>query len=225
MSDIIYFLKQINTYSGKILYINLIAMIFIGLLDGVGVLLLIPMISMSGIVSIDTSGTRISGFFELFQGIHSMFGLPIVLGIFVLIVIGQNLLQRYISIQNAVIQHSFFRHMRVETYGALLHANWGFFIKKRKSDLVNIMTGEIARAGSGTYSFLEFMSAFIFTLIQISLAFWLSPSITTFVILFGVVLIYINRKFLKRSLELGKRNYELGKSYLAGITDQLNGIK
>lgn len=225
MGDLVYFLRQIHTYSGKILYINLIAMFLIGLLEGIGILLLIPMISMSGIVSMDTSGTPISGLFEFFQSIPSTFGLPLILGIYVLIVIGQNLLHRYISIQNAIIQHDFFRHMRIETYEGLLHADWDFFIKRRKSDLINIMTGEIARAGAGAYSFLEFASALIFTVIQVGLAFWLSPNITVFVLLFGLVLIYFNRKFLKRSLALGARSFELGRSYLAGITDQINGIK
>jgi ATP-binding cassette subfamily C protein len=69
------------------------------------------------------------------------------------------------------------------------------------------------------------MSSLIFTCIQIGLAFWLSPNITTFVLLFGLVLIYFNRRFLKRSLNLGSINFELGKSYLAGLTDQINGIK
>src|SRR5699024_4107375 len=41
----------------------------------------------------------------------------------------------------------------------------------------------------------------------------------------GLVLIFFNRKFLKRSLALGKRDFELGREYLGGITDQMNGIK
>ena len=41
----------------------------------------------------------------------------------------------------------------------------------------------------------------------------------------GLLLVFLNRKFLKFSLALGNRNYELGRSFLAGMTDQLNGIK
>lgn len=87
------------------------------------------------------------------------------------------------------------------------------------------MTAEIARASAGTNSFLQFLSSLIFTGIQIGLALWLSPSITGFVLLSGILLVLLNRKFLKWSMELGKRNYDLGRSYLAGITDQINGIK
>lgn len=225
MKHILYFLKQIHAYAGKILYFNLLAMLCISLLDGIGILLLIPMISMTGIVDLDTGDMPIAGIFEFLQSIPSTIGLPFILGMYVLLVIGQNVLSRQITVRNAIIQHGFLRHIRLATYGALLHTKWDFFIKKRKSDIMNILTSEVARASAGTHSFLQFMSSLIFTLIQIGLAFLLSPNITSFVLLCGLMIIYLNRKFLKRSLALGNRNYELGKSYLAGITDQVNGIK
>ncbi|MCM3650404.1 ABC transporter ATP-binding protein [Metabacillus litoralis] len=225
MKNVFYFLKQIHSYSGKILYINLLAMVFISLLEGVGILLLIPMISMSGIVELDTGETPILSMFTFLRDIPSSLSLLLILGVYVLIVVGQNILQSSITIQNARIQNGFLRFIRLETYSLLLHSNWNFFIKNRKSDLINMLTTEISRTSAGTHSFLQFMSSLIFTFIQIGLAFWLSPNITIFVLLCGGVLVFFNRKFLKKSLALGNRNFALNKSYLAGITDQMNGIK
>lgn len=225
MKDITYFLKQIHNYSGKILYFNLIGMILMSLLEGAAILLLLPMISMSGIVELDTGGTPISGIFQSTQDIPVGLGLPLILGIYVLLVIIQNLLQRQIAIRNTVIKQGFLRHLRIETYSGVLHSNWNFFLKNRQSDLINILRKELSRASSGTNTILQFMSALIFTVVQIGLAFWLSPNITMFVLLCGLTLIFLNRKFLKRSLELGSRNFQLGKEYLAGVTDQVDGIK
>ncbi|MGM7721190.1 ABC transporter ATP-binding protein [Metabacillus sp. Hm71] len=225
MSHVLYFLKQIHSYAGNILYLNLMAMVLISLLDGVGILLLIPMISMSGIVNIDEGNSLPFDFSGFLQDIPNTIGLSIILAIYVIIVIGQNLIQRNITIRNTNIQHGFFRYLRIETYEALLHAKWDFFIKHRKSDLINLLTVEIARSSAGTHSFLQFMSSLIFTFIQVGLAFLLSPYITVFVLLCGLVLIFFNRKFLKKSFALGNKNYTLGKEYLAGVTDQINGIK
>ncbi|MFP7735354.1 ABC transporter ATP-binding protein [Priestia aryabhattai] len=227
MKHLFYFLKQIHAYSGNILYINLLMMVFISLLEGIGILLLVPMISISGIASLDAGGTStsISNMFVFLQNFPSMLGLPVVLGIYVLLVIGQNLLQRRVTIKNMIIQQEFFRYIRLETYDALLHSNWNLFVKKRKSDLINLLTVEIARVSVGTNSFLQFMASLVFTFIQIGIAFWLSPNITLFVLICGLVIIFLNRTFLKRSLALGKRNVELGKNYFAGLTDQINGIK
>ncbi|MFZ3579503.1 ABC transporter ATP-binding protein [Virgibacillus sp. DJP39] len=225
MNNVFYFLKQIHAYSGKILYINLFSMIAIGLMEGIGIILLVPLISMSGIVDMNADQIPLLGMFDFLESIPRSFSLPFILGLFVLVVVGQNLVNRQLTVKNAIIQHGFLRHMRLETYGSLLNANWNFFIKQRKSDLINVLTAEIARASAGTHSFLQFAASLVFTLIQIGLAFLLSPNITIFVLLCGLVLVFFNRKFLKRSLSLGQRNYELGRNYLGGITDQVNGIK
>ncbi|WP_226038127.1 ABC transporter ATP-binding protein [Aquibacillus saliphilus] len=226
MQHILYFLKQIHAYSGKILYINMFAMMGISLLEGVGILLLVPMISISGIVDLGTGAIPIVGnLFSFLEGIPSSIALPSILAVYVLIVISQNVMNRQISVKNTIIQQGFLRHVRIETYSSLLRSNWDFYIKKRKSDLINLLTSEIARASAGTNSFLQFVASLVFTVIQIGLAFVLSPNITVFVLLCGLMLIFFNRKFLARSLELGNKNYELGRNYLAGITDQMNGIK
>lgn len=225
MNLILYFLKQIQSYAGKRLYINLLATVFISLLDGVGILLLIPMISITGIIDFNVGNTPFNEILSFFDRIPSSVGLPFILLIFVLIVILQNFLHRHITIQNIKIQHGFFRHLRVNTYHSLLHANWAFFIKNRKSDLINLLTTEVARSSAGTHSLLQFLASLIFTVIQIGLAFFLSPSITFFLLLCGALIVFLNRKFLKMSLALGKKNYSLGKEYLAGISDQMNGIK
>jgi len=225
MEEILYFVKKLHAYAGKVLYINLFGMTLMSLLEGIGILFLIPMINMTGVVNLDAEGTPLAEFVHLFQGIPASFALPIILVVYVVLVIGQTVLQRQITIRNTVIQHGFFRHLRMETYDALLHANWRFFVKHRKSDLLNIMTAQIATASAGAHSFLQFVASIIFTLIQIGIAFWLSPNITVFVLISGLLLLFFSRKFLKRSLSLGNRTYESGREYLAGVTDQINGIK
>lgn len=225
MNQILYFVKKLNAYAGKVLYINLLGMFMISLLDGVGLLMLIPMINMSGLVNLSGEDTPLAAIIALFQGLPNSLGLIIILSIYVLLVISQGILSRQITIHNTTIQHGFFRHLRNETYELLLNANWKFFIENRKSDLLNILTSQIATASAGTNSFLQFVSSLVFTVIQMIFAFWISPTITLFVLLSGAVLILFSRGFIKRSFAIGNRTFESGKEYLAGVTDQINGIK
>lgn len=225
MKPIIYFLKQIYRYSGKIVYINLFAMAGIGLLDSAAILLLVPLISMSGIVDMGAERMPILSIFDFMTDIPSAIGLPIILVVFVVIAVGQNIVKRQLNVKNTRLQQGFLRYMRVETYKLLLYSNWQVFIRNRKSDFINILTSEIARSSVGVYSVMQFISSIVFTFIQIGLAFILSPMVTAFVLLSGFVLILFNRKFLKGSLTLGNRNYELSKEYISGITDHMNGIK
>ena len=67
MKHLLYFLKQIHSFAGKKLYVNLLAIVFMGLLEGIGILLLIPMLSVTSIVNLDTEGSPIFRIFSFLQ--------------------------------------------------------------------------------------------------------------------------------------------------------------
>ena len=144
MKHVLYFTKRIHTFSGKILYLNLIGMIIISLIEGAGIFLLVPLISLTGFLELDIpENSFLSGLYTFFQEIPPTLSLFVILGIYVLLIIGQSYFQRSQTILNTKIQQSFTRHLREETYKAFLQANWSFFLGKRKTDLVNIMTAEL----------------------------------------------------------------------------------
>ena len=226
MKPIIYFAKRIHSFAGNILYINLLAMLIISLFEGVGLFLLVPLIGLTGILDVSTSEVPfMSWFSELFQEIPQTISLTIILSIYVLLIISQSYFQRNQLILNAKIHQGFIRHLREETYNALLQSNWDFYLKKKKSDIINLMTTEIGRVSAGTNLFLQFIASIIFTFIQIGIAFWLSAKMTIFVLLFGIVLIICSKTFIKKSNNIGKDSFLYSKMYLGGITDHLNGIK
>ncbi|MFB6801732.1 ABC transporter ATP-binding protein [Peribacillus butanolivorans] len=226
MKQLLYFIKQIQKFSGKILYINLICMIIISLLEGVGIFLLIPLIGITGILNTDAEEVPfLSWINEIFLGIPETISLFLILGIYVLIMVGQSFFKRNQTILGAKIQQGFISHLREETYRNLLQANWEFYLKKRKSDIINLMANEIFRVSAGTNLFFQLLSSIIFTIIQIIFAFYLSVKMTSFILFFGIILIFFSRKFVKKSQSLGKETLHLTQTYLAGITDHFNGIK
>ncbi|MGM1032017.1 MAG: ABC transporter ATP-binding protein [Bacillota bacterium] len=226
MKQLLYFINQIQKFSGKILYINLICMIIISLLEGVGIFLLIPLIGITGILNADAEEVPfLSWINEVFLGLPETISLFLILGIYVLIMVGQSLFKRNQTILGVKIQQGFISHLREETYRSLLQANWEFYLKKRKSDIINLMANEIFRVSAGTHLFFQLLSSITFTIIQIILAFYLSIKMTSFILFFGIILIFFSRKFVKKSQSLGKETLHLTQTYLAGITDHFNGIK
>ncbi|WP_017378576.1 ABC transporter ATP-binding protein [Paenisporosarcina sp. TG-14] len=226
MKHLLHFTKRIHQYSGKILYINLICMMLIGFLESASIFLLIPLISITGIVDFSTTDIPIlSWITDLFIGIPETMSLIIILGIYVLLMVGQSIFKRQQSILGVKIQQGFIRHLRDDTYKSLLHANWGFYLKKRKSDIINIMTNETYHVSAGINLFLQFLSSVIFTLIQIGVAFYLSYKLTSFILFFGLILIFFSRKFINKSQSFGRESYELSQTYMAGMTDHFNGMK
>lgn len=225
MKHVLFFLNQLYSYTGKKLYLNLLGIVVISSLDGVGLLLLIPMINYSGIVNFEFGNSITTKAMAFLHQLPQGLGLSFILLIFLLFNLIQNLLQRFVTIQNMKIQHGFARYLRVEIFKDLLHANWDFYVKSRKSDLVNTVTTELSRVITGTNTFLQFITAIIFTLIQICIAFLISPEITMFVLMSGFILSFFSRGLIKRSHLLGGKTSEIGRLLLAGITENFNGIK
>lgn len=226
MRNILYFTKRIHAYSGKILYVNLIGMVLISLFEGIGIFLLIPLLSLSGILDVQSNeASPLSKINHAFNGLPENVSLLLILGLYIVLMFGHALFQRNQMILNGKIQQGFIRHLRDEIYKTLIQANWAFFLKKRKSDIINAMTTELTRVAGGTNMFLQFITSLVFTFIQIGLAFWLSAQMTMAVLLFGIALVYFSRVFIRKSNTIGHQAVELSKVYLAGITDHFNGIK
>ena len=226
MKQILHFIKILHSLSGKKLYLNLVGMIAISLFESVGIFLIIPLLGIVGIMIENTNDqpliSWIAGLFDPFSETTSLL---LVLGIYLILMLGQSVFQQQQLILNVKIQQGFLRHLREITYKSLIQANWNFFLNKRKSDIINTMTTEIAKVGGGVQLCLQFLTALVFTFIQIGISFYLSATMTILVLLFGIALIYFNRKFINKSNLIGKDTVSLSKKYLAVITDHFNGIK
>ncbi|HAF0292557.1 TPA: ABC transporter ATP-binding protein [Salmonella enterica subsp. enterica serovar Typhimurium var. 5-] len=225
MKTLIFYIKQLFSYSGSILYWNIFGMAIISFFEGMSILMLIPILSLTGILDLNQEADGLLATFDFFQSLPESLNLPLVLLLYILLIGLQNLIDRNLSVRNVKINHGFIGRVRITIYEALMNANWGFYSRKRKSDLVNIMTIELARVSGGIYQFIKLLTAIIFCLIQVCFAFWLSVEMTLFVLMSGIILSFFSQRFIRQSKALGKRTSKLSQEYLAGITDQLNGIK
>jgi ABC-type multidrug transport system fused ATPase/permease subunit len=226
MKEVLYFMRKIHSVAGKVLYINLGGMVFISIFEGVGVFLLIPLLGLLDIKLGDSNEiVLVSLLSDYLQSLPESFSLMIILGAFVIIMIAQSIFQQSQIVLNAKIQQRFVRYLREETYKHIIQSQWSFFINKRRSDIVNLMTNEIGRVSSGTHLFLQFLTSLVFTAVQLSIAIWLSLTMTASVLFFGFILIYFSKRFVSTSKEFGNETLHLSKKYMATISDHFNGIK
>jgi ABC-type multidrug transport system fused ATPase/permease subunit len=223
--SLFYFLKKLHQYSGTILYINLALSMLMGLLDGIGILLLFPLLSIIGLVDFDLSNIPI------FHLLHFLIELPkeeallIVLCVYLTLVITQSLVSRNVGLRDIRIHTGFINYIRLELYESLLKADWEFFIRRRKSDLVNSLTSELGRVTNSTFLLLQFLASLVFTAIQVILAMLVSFKMTLFVLVCGLIVSILSRRFIQKSRQLGHVMNELSENYLAGISDHFNGVK
>lgn len=226
MKDLFYYIRKMHHVAGIKLYLNMFMTLVISLLDGIGIYLIVPLLSIIGVFQMDLDGIPlVSTLFRFVDSWSIDLNLPIVLAIYVMILGGQALLQRSQSVMNAKILQEFVRSLRMNTYEGLMQAKWEFFLRKRKSDFNHIMTNELGRVSFGTSLFLQMVTAMIFTIIQLGLAFLLSPVLTVVVLGIGILLALFSRRFIKKAEHIGDETSNLSQHYFAGISDHFNAIK
>lgn len=225
MRSFAYYMKQLHHHSGMQLYVNIIGMVINSFLESAGLLLLVPMLGVSGIIAFDPESLGRLGFLSELQRFPQSTAILLILGVYLLVVIGQNVLYRTINIRNMVIQQNYSRKLRYETYRVLLGVQWTYYLSRRTSELVHLLTTELARVMGGINLFLTFITSLLFTLIQIGVAFWISPGMTVAILCCGALLALLSQRYIRKSKALGSRGSQLAQEYLTGISDQLNGFK
>ncbi|WDZ63985.1 ABC transporter ATP-binding protein [Paenibacillus polymyxa] len=220
------YMTKLYSVNGGALFLNIGCMIIVSLLEGFGIYMLVPMLAAIG-VFVGHSGMPFlsDGLDHFLPFVPKSWLLPGMLMVFVVLLTGQALLQRYQSILNSRIQQRFMRSLRIDVYTSFMKAQWAFYLRQRKSDFSHVMTTELARVSQGTNLLLQLTTAVMFTMIQIALAFWLSPSLTGLVFLSGLGLFVVFRRSIRNAKQLGDRTTELSQVYFAGITDHMNGMK
>lgn len=226
MTHLRLYMTKLYSVNGGALFLNIGCMMIVSLLEGVGIYMLVPMLAAIGVFGGHSEMPFLSDGFDYFLPyIPKSWLLPGMLMLFVVLLTGQAWLQRYQSILSSRIQQRFMRSLRIDVYTSFMKAQWAFYLRQRKSDFSHVMTTELARVSQGTNLLLQLTTAVMFTLIQIALAFWLSPSLTGLVFLSGLVLFVVFRRSIRNAKQLGDRTTELSQIYFAGITDHMNGMK
>ena len=129
MKLIMYYMKQLHRHSGMKLYTNMIGMVMTSFLESVGFLLLIPILGVSGILAIGQSNGYGLWILDELQRVPESTLITVLLGAYLVIVIGQNLINKMILIRNTEIQQSFSRKLRYDTYRAILRSQCGLFLE------------------------------------------------------------------------------------------------
>ncbi|MBO7747795.1 ABC transporter ATP-binding protein [Paenibacillus sp. MWE-103] len=226
MTDLIYYMKRLHAVSGIKLYLNLIMMIVISSIEGFSIYLLVPLLGITGLVSMGSVNIPFLDHIDrVVQEIPPHTRLLTMIALYILLIIVQSVIQKNQTVQSSNIQQAFIRDIRLKTYKDLIQADWSLFLRTRKSDINHILNYELVRIILGTNLVLKLMTTFLFTAIQLTIAFLLSYKLTLFVMASGLILALFSRRFSKHAKKIGAETSELNRQYVANITDHFNGIK
>jgi len=220
-----YIITLINIMSWRVA-LTLGLMVCLSLTEGIGLLMLVPLLQLVGLDVQQGVLGRLAGFISsVFSGIGMRPTLITVLGVYVFIVIIHSLLRRWETSASLTLQYEFVVRLQQRLYRAIANTSWLFFIRNRASDFTHALTIEMERIGAATYYILNLFATAIVAIIYLLFAIRISPMITGLVFLCGGGLILIFKKKTKVAHETGEGLSEAMNRLYAAVTEHLMGMK
>ncbi len=136
--------------SWKLAFVSLLT-VCVTLTEGVGLLLLVPLLQ---VVGLDLGGGavgRIGGYTtSIFDAVGARPTLVAVLGLYVLVISARAFAMSWQAVVATAIAHEFKVHLRQRLYRAIVNTDWLFFSRSRSSDFTHALTTELDRVGRAT---------------------------------------------------------------------------
>ena len=224
--DFKHYLQNLYRYNRQRLPIAFGLLFAAGLTEGVGLMLLLPLLASLGLESGAMTGNPAATFTNnALSTIGIQIGLISLLVIFLILIVGRSILIYSRDNYLYKMQLEF-----VDTLGAQLHqvfgkAHWSFLQQQRSSDFSHILTKDVFRIGIGTQLFLQAVVSLSLVSAYLLTSLYLSPYLTLLVILAGAILLWLLRGYRHRALKLGKEQTTSGQTVFASINEFLSGIK
>ncbi len=204
----------------------MILLTLVGLTDGIGLLMLVPLLHIVGFADDQQTTSVITRFTQqFFDTINLPLTLTSVLFLYIALIIFRSVLLYKKEIVLNEIQLGFVDHIRVQLYDAIGRANWIYLSKKRTSDLTHVLTTDISRIAQGTHFILQILVSSFLVLVYIIVAFKLSATMTLTALLAGILLMMILVPQVRKARTLGNKLSQANREVFGTVADFLDGIK
>ena len=212
-------------HAGARLWLALALMVSVGLLEGSGLLLLLPLLQLIGLGDVSGAGAVGRAASSALRMAHLPLTLPVVLALFVGVTAVQAGLRLCIDVLNTKIETAFTGFLRERLYRAMVGADWLFFTRQRSSDIVQVLMEEVQRAGFGAQQLLGLLGLTGLAVVQVALALSLSPLLTALALACGSALALGLRPLGRQAHALGRITLEKRTEMAAAVTEHLGGMK
>jgi len=190
--------------------------------QGVGLLLLVPLLDVAG-VSRTASSTGLTR--RVFADAGLSLTIESMLVVYVLVIAVVATLNAYQTVQVSRYRLTFVDSLRVRLYAAVAAAEWRHLLSQRQSDLLSVLTVNVGVVYQGTSALLSLATSAFIIAAQILVALRLSPSITGLAVVTGLALTALVWPLVAYSRRLGRALIASNRDVLATVTGFLDGLK
>ena len=209
---------ELSGFGGSRVWINIALSVVTAALEGLSLLLLLPMLAAIGATGSESASPLLSRL-SLELGLT---GLLITWSVVVLSLAGLSA-RREIAL-NRLIQ-DFVSHRRQQLHQALLGMDWSAFQQLRSTDAVAALAGGVLRIGMGATFTIQLITAILLAMVHVTISAFLSWKITVLAAALGVLLIVVQAPQLRHILRRGQGLEQDRLNVYAIISEHLTMMK
>jgi ATP-binding cassette subfamily C protein len=193
--------------------------------QGIGLLLLIPILEIAGVGSVHSSGGAAGLIRSAVEAVGVPLTLPALLIVYVGVVAVAAALGAYQTVLLTRYRLEFVDDLRSRLYAAVARADWRHLLRVHRSDLLATLTVNVGWVGQGTLAVLKLASLAFVIAVQVAVAIRISPAITALAAATGALLTGLVWPLIRRSRRLGGELVESNKQVMGTVTGFLDGLK
>lgn len=197
-----------------------------GIVQGAGIMLLIPLLQTIGV---GAGPEAIGGIGARLRDALSMVGvpmtLPVVLGGFVLVITTQALLMYGQATLDATLVQRYARSFQNELFRSVSFADWALLVRRRGSDFVHLMISDVARIGMAAHQSFRLASDLVVSGVYLLTSLIISVPLTVVAAGCGLILLALLQPQNRRSIRSGERSRLAVEALQAQAGEQLSSLK
>lgn len=182
-------LRSLVAFAPRQVLMVVVMTLALSVTSGVSLLMLVPLLDVAGL---DVGQGTIGVLAEVVAGAFDLLGvalsIPLVLGVYLLVVTLEALLGRVQSVRTTLLYSTYVMHLRQRLYGAITRSTWAFYARHKSTTFVHALTQELERVGGATSALVSLIAKLVLTGIYLALALYLSPATSLLVLACGSVL-------------------------------------
>ena len=194
--------------------------LFLGLTQGVTIIMLIPLLGLLNPDQATGETSRLNDFFnKIIENTGIELNLTLILAFFAVSLLITSLLQYFQTTMQSTYQQEFSYHTRRRLFKKIIKSDWQFLNSKSKHNHIQILTTEIPKMTNYYYFYLGLATKVILISSQVIMAFLISVKFSLFVVVTGIVIFFLLRGYIKNSSLIGGANIQAFRKMLKHIDD------
>jgi ATP-binding cassette subfamily C protein len=174
-----------------------------GLMEGLAVASILPLLGLVGIGQFDSSGTLARALTTAVDAVGLSFSPTTMLVIIVAILVVNYAVFLTQAALAARLYAEYGTGWQNDIFRNVIEARWRYFVRRRGGDLMNALTGEVTRVSGAFHQFTLLAAASITAAIYLGFALMLSWSVTLLVLALGGLLFAVTRPLVRRAYRVG----------------------